>query len=345
MKHVIIGGCGFIGFNLAVELLEKGNEVLVLDNVSRKGSAHNLLRLMNHPFSQNLTFQHCDIRLDKHILARVVNDADVIYHLAAQVAVTTSVVNPLLDFEINLLGTFNIIEAMRSQGSKAILIYASTNKVYGGMEEITIVEGEEHYYYKDMKNGIPESQNLDFHSPYGCSKGAAEQYIRDYSRIYGLRTICFRQSCIYGPNQFGIEDQGWVAWFTIASMYNKPITIFGNGKQVRDVLHVKDLIDGYQMAISNIGVTNGQIYNMGGGAEHQLSLLKLIAMLEQKLDKKILFTFGDWRPGDQPVYVSDIAKVTRDTGWKPKIAFHEGINALLSWSRENEEILTQVGII
>lgn len=345
MKHVIIGGCGFIGYNLAVDILDRGEEVLVLDNLSRKGSTHNLNRLYQHAKASSFAFRQCDIRIDRYILEESLGDADVIYLLAAQVAVTTSVTNPQLDFEINLMGTFHVIEAMRHQNSKAILIYASTNKVYGGMEEIKIVEGDEYYYYADLEKGIPESQNLDFHSPYGCSKGGAEQYIRDYSRIYGLKTICFRQSCIYGPSQFGIEDQGWVAWFTIASIYNKPITIYGNGKQVRDVLHVKDLISCYETAIKKIDQTNGKIYNVGGGKDHQLSLLRLLSMLETHLEKKIKYSFSDWRPGDQPVYISDISKITQETGWEPQIPFEEGVLALVDWSKSNSEILKQVGII
>lgn len=345
MHNVILGGCGFIGYNLALDLLNRGEQVTVLDNLSRKGTTHNLQNLYNHSFARYFQFRHADIRLDQKVLEEVVGQADVVYHLAAQVAVTTSVIDPGLDFQINLLGTFNVLEALRKTKSKAILIYASTNKVYGGMEEIIIEKGEDQYYYRDKPLGIAEDQNLDFHSPYGCSKGAAEQYTRDYTRIYGLKTICFRQSCIYGPSQFGIEDQGWIAWFTIAAMYGKPITIYGDGMQVRDVLHVSDLIKGYRAAIQNIERTNGQIYNMGGGPNNQLSLLKLLSILELKLGKKIPFSFDKWRPGDQPVYVSNISKIMEQSGWHPEISFDKGLDALLDWAKDNRAILTQVGII
>ena len=344
MKHLIIGGCGFIGFNLAEYLIEKGESVLILGNLSRNGTTENLERLKAHE-SSLLNFKVCDIRIDKDILAECVQNVDVVYHLAAQVAVTTSVTDPQLDFDINLLGTFNILEAVRNNNSSAIVLYASTNKVYGGMEEIVIQKSESSYYYRDYPNGISEQQQLDFHSPYGCSKGAAEQYIRDYSRIYGLKTVCFRQSCIYGPNQFGIEDQGWVAWFTIASLYNKPITIYGDGLQVRDVLHVNDLIQAYQSAISSIDKTNGQIYNVGGGMNKTSSLINLLNLLREKLKKEINPGFSDWRPGDQPVYISDTSKFTRDTGWEAKIHFSEGLDSLIDWARIHKTTLSKVNII
>ena len=344
MKQVVIGGCGFIGYNLCLNLLEQGNEIIVLDNLSRKGSARNLVSLQEQ-YKSLVKFDQCDIRHDIQLMSGHFANADVIYQLAGQVAVTTSIVDPRQDFEINARGTFNVLEAMRASHSKAILIYASTNKVYGGMEEIRIASNDTSYYYQDYPNGISEGQQLDFHSPYGCSKGAAEQYVRDYSRIYGLSTICFRQSCIYGPNQFGIEDQGWVAWFTIAACYNKQIYIYGDGKQVRDVLHVNDLIDAYQLGISHIAKTNGQIYNIGGGPSNVSSLLKLLGMLEKNLDRKIPYTFSDWRPGDQPVYISDITKFTAATGWRPRISFERGLHTLIEWTRANHEALQSVGII
>jgi CDP-paratose 2-epimerase len=318
--------------------------VTVLDNLSRKGSARNLINLLAK-YGRRVVFEQCDVRNDIKLIAKHMTDADIVYLLAGQVAVTTSVVDPRQDFEINALGTFNVLEAMRDAKSKAILIFASTNKVYGGMEEVRIASNDSAYYYQDSPNGITEDQQLDFHSPYGCSKGAAEQYVRDYSRIYGLRTICFRQSCIYGPNQFGIEDQGWVAWFTIAAIHGKQVHVYGDGKQVRDVLHVDDLIDGYDAAIKNIDKTNGQIYNIGGGSGNVSSLLNLLSLLEHKLGKKIPYQFGDWRPGDQPVYISDITKFSSATGWRPKITFESGINSLIAWTKKNEEALHSVGII
>ena len=344
MKHVVIGGCGFIGYNLSEYLLNEGHQVVVLDNLSRRGTTMNLSNL-NSKSTGDFTFEQCDIRLDNPILEKHIADADVVYHLAAQVAVTTSVVNPLLDFEINLKGTFNILEAARKTKSKAVIIYASTNKVYGGMEEIRIENNGSRYYYVDYPDGISESQQLDFHSPYGCSKGGAEQYIRDYSRIYGLKTICFRQSCIYGPNQFGIEDQGWVAWFTIAAIYNKSISIYGDGMQVRDVLHVSDLIQAYQACVDNIDKTNGQIYNLGGGRVNVASLLELLNLLEEKIGRDIPYKFADWRPGDQPVYISDIKKITTETNWKPLVSFDQGIDTLIEWVQSNKQTLKSVGII
>lgn len=344
MKHLIIGGCGFIGYNLSSYLLEKGNQVTVLDNLSRRGTTTNLLRLQEK-FANKLEFEQCDIRVDSQILEKHIKNAGAIYHLAGQVAVTTSVQDPVLDFEINLRGTLNVLEAARKTDCKGIIIYASTNKVYGGMENINVNNDGSKYYYANLPNGISEEQQLDFHSPYGCSKGGAEQYVRDYSRIYGLKTICFRQSCIYGPNQFGIEDQGWVAWFTIAAIYGKPISIYGDGMQVRDVLHVNDLITAYQAGIDNINKTNGQIYNIGGGSNNISTLLNLLNLLEQKIEQEIPYTLGDWRPGDQPVYVSDITKFSNTVNWSPKIAFDQGIDSLVQWAKENESTLKNTGII
>lgn len=344
MKHVVVGGCGFIGYNLCLYLLEQGNSIVVLDNLSRKGSARNLVMLQER-YKNLVKFDQCDIRYDVQLMSGHFTDADVIYLLAGQVAVTTSVLDPRQDFEINAHGTFNVLEAIRNSYSKAILIYASTNKVYGGMEEIRIASNSTSYFYQDFPDGISEKQQLDFHSPYGCSKGAAEQYVRDYSRIYGLKTICFRQSCIYGPNQFGIEDQGWVAWFTIAAMYGKQIFIYGDGKQVRDVLHVNDLIQAYQLGINHIEETNGQIYNIGGGPKNVSSLLNLLSLLEQKLERTIPFRFSDWRPGDQPVYISDITKYKNTTGWVPRISFNDGLQSLVDWAQTNKDALFSVGII
>lgn len=344
MKNVITGGCGFIGYNLAEHLLKRGEDVLVLDNLSRRGTNYNLAKLEKLA-GDKFEFRHCDVRTDHLILADAVKGADRVYHLAAQVAVTTSVTDPRTDFEINALGTFNVIEAMRQHNRNATLLYSSTNKVYGGMEHIIIKNDGKRYYYADCPEGITENELLDFHSPYGCSKGSAEQYIRDYARIYDLKTVVFRQSCIYGPNQFGIEDQGWVAWFTIAAIYNKPIKIYGDGMQVRDVLHVGDLVNAYLSAIKNIDKTRGKIYNIGGGPANTSNLLELIALLEEKLDKKIPLTFHEWRPGDQPVYISNINKIYETTGWKPAISFDKGINSLIDWAKQNEEVLRLMKLI
>jgi CDP-paratose 2-epimerase len=244
MRFFITGGAGFIGSNSADYFLRQGHEVVVFDNLSRRGGPANLTWLReNH--GARLQFIQGDIR-DDAALATAVRGADVVLHLASQVAVTTSVQNPREDFEINALGTFNLLEAVRQAAPQAVVLYASTNKVYGGMADAAVREVNGRYAYTTYPQGIPESYPLDFHSPYGCSKGAGDQYMRDYARIYGLKTLVFRQSCIYGPRQFGIEDQGWVAHFVIAAVFGRPITIFGDGKQVRDLLHVSDLIRAYE---------------------------------------------------------------------------------------------------
>lgn len=338
MNILIIGGCGFIGSNAAEYFVEKGDNVTVFDNLSRAGTESNLSWLQStYP---SIKFIRGDIRHDNSLLSEAVEGQDAVLHLAAQVAVTTSVDNPREDFEINALGTFNVLEAIRKTKSKPSLIYSSTNKVYGGMQDIEVHEKDGKYSYKDLCSGIPENRLLDFHSPYGCSKGAADQYVRDYARIYGLKTVVFRQSCIYGYRQFGIEDQGWVAWFTIASLFDTPITIYGDGKQVRDSLFITDLIEAYDLAFQKIDSVSGKIYNIGGGPSNTLSLLQLIDLLEKKYSKKIKYSFSDWRPGDQPVFVSDVSKAFKDLGWAPKTSVSEGVDKLASWVEENKELFS-----
>ncbi len=340
MNYLITGGCGFIGTNFAQQLLSRGDKVTLLDNLSRKGNIANLNYLKNL-FPSNLSFVHTDIRMPGLLIDKVTEEADAVYHLAGQVAVTTSVKDPREDFEINALGTFNVLESIRKSNKKPILIYASTNKVYGGMEDIKIELDGDHYKYTDFPKGIPETRLLDFHSPYGCSKGAADQYVRDYARIYDLKTVVMRQSCIYGTRQFGIEDQGWVAWFTIASVLGKNITIYGDGKQVRDVLFVEDLFNAWDLATKNIDKTRGEVFNVGGGANYTMSLLELIALLEQKLNKKIDLKFSDWRPGDQPVYVSDIAKAKNVLDWEPKVTPAAGVSKLIDWTNDNKVVVQE----
>src|SRR3989344_1031877 len=263
-KMLIAGGAGFIGSNLAAHFIKKGYWVTVVDNLSRQGSKANI-----HWLKQTGSFKllNRDIRNADEI-KNAVTDQDIILHLAAQVAVTTSVINPREDFEINALGTFNLLDSVRKSGRKPLFIFTSTNKVYGGMENIKVVEKNGRYCYRDYPRGISEKFNLDFHSPYGCSKGTADQYVRDYYRIYSIPTVVLRQSCIYGPRQFGVEDQGWVAWFIIALTLGKPITVYGDGKQVRDVLYIDDLIDVYERALEKIDVSRGKIYNIGGGSQN-----------------------------------------------------------------------------
>jgi len=342
MKILVTGGAGFIGANAAERFLKRGDKVFVFDNLSRRGTSWNISWLKKY---RNLTFIKGDVRkyADLLKLFKKNRDFDVVLHFAAQVAVTTSVTNPREDFDINALGTFNVLEAIRETKSDPIIMYSSTNKVYGGMTDIKIVEKNGRYAYKDYPRGISEDRLLDFHSPYGCSKGTADQYMIDYARIYGLKTVVFRQSCIYGYRQFGIEDQGWVAWFTIATMLEKNISIYGDGKQVRDVLFIEDLIDAYEAAINNIEKAKGQAFNIGGGAKNTMSLLELIAFLERFFGKNIPFKFGDWRPGDQPVFVCDIAKAKQVLGWEPKTSPEEGVRKLYEWVKDNKKLFADLG--
>jgi CDP-paratose 2-epimerase len=265
---------------------------------------------------------------------------ELIFHLAGQTAVTTAVAGPQLDFEANALGTLNVLESARKSEEFPTLLFASTNKVYGGMTGVPIVQRDTRYDYADLPFGASEAQPLDFHSPYECSKGAADQYVRDYSRIYGLRTIVFRQSCIYAPQQIGIEDQGWVAWFVIAAHLGRPFTIYGDGRQVRDLLYVDDLIRAYDLAVRQIRVTAGQVYNIGGGPANTLSVwAEFGPLLSDLFEREIRPTaFADWRPGDQPVFISDVRKAERDFNWRPKIGVREGIRRLTQWVQANSTL-------
>jgi CDP-paratose 2-epimerase len=337
MKWLITGGAGFIGCNTAARLMKEGNEVVVFDNLSRRGAGANLEWLKTQGRG---TFVKGDVRDQAALQALFAAhpDTDVVLHLAAQVAVTTSVTNPREDFEINALGTFNVCEAVRQWAPGAGLVYASTNKVYGEMTEARIAERHGRYAYADLPGGVSEESPLDFHSPYGCSKGTGDQYVRDYARIYGLRTVTLRQSCIYGPRQFGVEDQGWVAWFTIAALLGRPITVYGDGKQVRDVLFIDDLVDCYVTAAANLDRISGRAYNIGGGPENTLSLLELIDFLERRLHTTLAPARADWRPGDQRVFVCDIAAAKREFGWQPKVSRDAGVNRLIDWVRENRAL-------
>ncbi len=340
MKIVIIGGAGFIGINSAYYFLKAGHEVIIIDNLSRVGSDYNLQQIQAlYP----VRFIHADIR---HFLVmqeqlKELGAIDGLILLAGQVAVTTSVTNPREDFEINALGTFNVLEALRQNKQFPLLIYSSTNKVYGKMEAVDIVERNGRYEYDTLQEGVSEAVPMDFYSPYGCSKGSGDQYVRDYYRMYGIPTVVMRQSCIYGNRQFGIEDQGWVAWFTIATLLDKQITIYGDGKQIRDVLFIEDLVRLYELAILKKDQCAGKIYNVGGGPDQTLSLNELITRLAVRFDKKIPLHWADWRPGDQKVYVSNIHKVQTDLGWTPKIKIDVGIDRMASWIEENRTILDQ----
>lgn len=337
MKILITGGAGFIGCNLGKHHLDEGDDVVILDNLSRKGTESNLAYLKGQGKIEFVQQDICDHEGLKKTVEKC-GRVDIVYHMAAQVAVTTSVVDPRTDFNANALGTFNLLEAVRAAGIDPVIIFASTNKVYGEMTDLKIREKGGKYQYADMPEGIPETRQLDFHSPYGCSKGSADQYIIDYSRIYGLKTVCMRQSCIYGPRQFGVEDQGWVAYFTICAVLGRPVTIYGDGKQVRDVLHVHDLIDLFKVAYKNIEQVKGMAFNIGGGPANQMSLLGLVAFLEKKTGKKMDLTFDGWRPGDQKIYVSDIKKAKEHLGWEPKINKDKGVDMLFEWVRENSNL-------
>ncbi|MCA9924136.1 MAG: GDP-mannose 4,6-dehydratase [Anaerolineales bacterium] len=338
MKLFITGGAGFIGANSANHFLQQGHQVVIFDNMSRVGGPANVAWLQSRYSEPQLAVVKGDIR-DYEALCAAIGGADVVLHLASQVAVTLSVQNPREDFEINALGTFNVLEAVRHHVPEAAVLYASTNKVYGGMEGLGIVEENGRYTYADFPHGIPETYPLDFHSPYGCSKGTGDQYMIDYARIYGLRTLVFRQSCIYGPRQFGVEDQGWVAHFVIASVLDRPISIYGDGKQVRDLLHVSDLIQAYETGIERIDELKGEALNVGGGAYNTISIWTEFGPLLTSLAKRpISVKHGNWRPGDQRVFFADIRQAQEKLGWKPSISPEEGIRALYNWVASNPSL-------
>jgi CDP-paratose 2-epimerase len=341
MKTIVTGGAGFIGSNASSRYLRRGHQVVIVDNLARDGVGENLEWLRSQGMPE---FHQIDIR-DWNDVSRVFRehrDADQVLHLAAQVAVTTSVRNPREDFEINALGTFNVLEAMRQAGMRSPLIYSSTNKVYGEMTSVGVVERDGRYDYQSLPDGVSEENNLDFHSPYGCSKGSADQYVIDYHRIYGLRTTVFRQSCIYGYRQFGAEDQGWVAWFMIASQLGRPITIYGDGKQVRDILFIDDLLDAYDAAFAAPDRAAGRAYNVGGGVHNVLSLLELLAFIQERTGAKIPVGQADWRPGDQKVFISNISRARAELGWSPKVGCPQGLSLLYDWIGDNRELFLKL---
>lgn len=329
-NYFITGGAGFIGSNLVYDLLNRDHQVTIFDNLSRPGSEINL-NWLRAQYGSNLVIETGDVRDSDH-LRRTVAGSDVIVHLAGQVAVTTSVLNPREDFEINALGTLNVLEAVRLTCPQAVFINASTNKVYGGMKDVRIEEHAARYDYADFVHGIPETYPLDFHSPYGCSKGAADQYTIDYARIYDLNTVTLRQSCIYGPRQFGVEDQGWVAHFAIAASRGDPISIYGDGKQLRDLLHISDLVRAYNLAVKNINEIRGKAINLGGGPKNTISIWSEFGpILEELAERRIEVNFKDWRPGDQRVFYADINRAAELLDWRPKIAPRDGLAELYTW--------------
>ena len=338
MKVFITGGAGFIGCNSADFFLQQGHKVVIYDNFSRVGGQANVDWLYERHGGERLTCVRGALE-DYEGLCAALPGSEVVLHLAGQVAVTSSVLDPRADFMSNALGTFNVLEGVRNVCPETAVLYASTNKVYGGMEEVGIVPHGERYAYADYPHGIPESYPLDFHSPYGCSKGTGDQYTLDYARIYGLRTVVFRQSCIYGRRQFGIEDQGWVAHFVIATVLNRPISIFGDGRQVRDVLNITDLVAAYDLAICNIDAVRGEAFNVGGGPNNTLSIWTEFGPLLEELARHLPpVQRGSWRPGDQRVFVADIRKAQARLGWVPKVSPADGILDLYQWVAANKEL-------
>ncbi len=328
MNILITGGAGFIGSNLAAYYLKQGNRVTLYDNLSRNHVRENIawLETIN---KANLSVIEKDVR-DSDSLNAAIKSQDVIFHEAGQTAVTTSLVDPRHDFEVNAWGTFNLLEAVRQHNPSAIVFFASTNKVYGGLPDVKLALQGERYVATEIR-GVSEARPLDFHSPYGCSKGTADQYIHDYSRSYGLKTVVFRQSCIYGEHQFGVEDQGWVAHFAAQAIKNAPISIFGDGKQVRDLLSIDDLVQGYDQALQQIDKTAGDVFNMGGGMDNTASLIEVIHQLETLSGHSIPLSFTAERVGDQKYYVSDVAKAKQIFGWEPTINVTTGVSRLYTW--------------
>ena len=335
---LIVGGAGFIGTNLARAVADEGGRVVVLDSLARLGVERNL-RALVRDLGDAVTCHEGDVR-DRSAIRDALDGVDEVYHLAAQVAVTTSLDDPMDDFETNARGTLNLLEEIRRLPRPVPLVFTSTNKVYGGLEDVPLALRGERYEPEDAllaARGISESRPLDFHSPYGCSKGAADAYVLDYARTFGLPAVVFRMSCIYGPHQFGTEDQGWVAHFLIRAMEGRPITLYGDGRQVRDLLFVGDLVRALRLAQGRMPDLSGRAFNIGGGPANAASLREVVALIEARLGAPVRLTESDWRPGDQRYYVSDTARFERETGWLAETSVNEGLNRLHDWlARANE---------
>ena len=336
---LITGGAGFVATNVAHRVLQSGRPVILFDNLSRAGVEQNV-DWLREVHGALVRFQHGDVR-DRDVLQRVVRQAGQVFHFAAQVAVTTSLVDPFHDFEVNARGTLNLLEAVRACEEPPSVLFTSTNKVYGDLEDIGLQKAASRYEPADAalrRDGISEARCLEFHSPYGCSKGVAEQYVLDYSRTFGLRTVVFRMSCIYGPHQFGTEDQGWVAHFLIAAMKGQPLTIYGDGLQVRDILFVEDLAEAMLLAQANIDRLSGQAFNIGGGPANTTSLVELLDLMGELMGERPLTDMEPWRPADQRYYVSDTRKFQRATGWRPRTSVREGVSRLHAWLLEPRRV-------
>jgi CDP-paratose 2-epimerase len=332
-RVLVVGGAGFVGANLAHRLLSSGTRVSVLDNLSRPGVERNLAWLAQS-HGALLDFAPGDVR-DAAAVARAVEGVSAVFHLAAQVAVTTSLVDPVTDFEVNARGTLNVLEAARAQDPPPFVLFTSTNKVYGALDDVALVDVGARYVPADavLRRGVSEARGLAFHSPYGCSKGAAEQYVLDWARTYAVPTTVFRMSCIYGPRQLGTEDQGWVAHFLIQAMAGRPITLYGDGKQVRDVLFVDDLLDAFLLARERQREVSGRAFNVGGGPRNTVSLLELLDLVAELEGARPGVRLEDWRVADQRWYVSDPSALGALTGWAPRTGVREGVAQLHAWLR------------
>lgn len=329
---LVTGGAGFVGVNVAKRLLADGARVRVLDSLARPGSDANAAWLAER-YGDRVEELRADVR-DASAVKEAMRGVDHVVHLAAQVAVTTSLADPLEDFEVNARGTFNVLEAARASVSPPSIAYSSTNKVYGVLPDVDVRASGDRYEPADealRARGVGESRPLDFHSPYGCSKGAAEQYVLDWSRSYGLRTVVLRMSCIYGPHQNGTEDQGWVAHFVRCALDGRPLTIYGDGRQVRDVLYVDDLVEAFELARRHAARLAGCAFNVGGGVHNTISLLELLGWIERITGRRPEVAFDAWRVGDQKYYVSDVSRFANATGWRPRVGVEEGLEALHEW--------------
>ena len=343
---LITGGAGFVGSNLAERLLaEPDLRIRIFDNCSRRGVEHNLAWLRTLADRTRIEIGRLeivegDVR-DAAQVRKAARDASEIYHLAAQVAVTSSVEDPATDFEVNALGTFNVLEAARASGRNPFLLYTSTNKVYGSLHGVPVeLEGSRYQAQHAGFEGVTEDEPLDFHSPYGCSKGAADQYVRDYARIYGLDTVVFRMSCIAGPRQFGNEDQGWVAHFLYSVLEGRTITVCGDGFQVRDILHVDDLTDAMMAARAHRRQTRGQVYNLGGGLARTVSVLELLRECERRTGLPLHLDYTAVRPGDQPLYIADTARLTADTAWQPRRSLEDILASIETFWQHNRDLIS-----
>lgn len=347
MTILVTGGAGFVGSHVVEHYANLGKDVIVFDDLSRvdilgvnqKNALHNWNYLKNN--YSNIGLIKGDVRESNEVI-KVSKEAEIIIHTAAQVAVTSSVRDPKTDFEINAIGTFNVLEAARKSETNPTIIYCSTNKVYGSnVNKIKVLEEKTRYLFEaNFKGSIPETFPVDLceHTPYGCSKLVGDLYTQEYAKIYGLKTAVFRMSCIYGPRQFGVEDQGWVAWFTIATITKKPLTIYGDGKQVRDILYIKDLVNAFDSFLQRKNQLSGEVFNIGGGPENTISLLELLSLLEQLTGTRSKITFSDWRPSDQKVYISNISKAKEKLRWNPRVSPKEGVEKLVDWVLKNKRL-------